>query len=115
MEIKEKLVEIISLKLEEAKDSDSEKCKSAVDDAAKLTDRLIEIQKMEAAEEAQREEQKRQPIKERWQNGIAIAGIAIPAIISVIGIHKTFKFDDAGGIISSSLGRGFLNKLIPKK
>ncbi len=115
MEIKTKLEEIISLRLEDAKDLESEKCKSAVDDAVKLTDRLIEIEKMESDEEAKKEEQKRQTTKERWQNGIAIAGIAVPATISVIGIYKTFKFDDAGGIISSTLGRGFLNKVIPKK
>ncbi len=115
MEIKSKLEEVISLKLEEAKVTESETGKRAVDDAAKLTDCLIEIHKMEADEEAKKEEQKRQTIKERWQNGIAIAGIAVPATISVLGIYKTFKFDDAGGIISSTLGRGFLNKVIPKK
>lgn len=115
MEIKEKLEEVISLKLEEAKITESETGKRAVDDATKLTDCLIEIKKMEADEEAKQEEQKRQIIKERWQNGIAIAGIAVPATISVIGLCKTFKFDEAGGIISSTLGRGFINKLIPKK
>lgn len=115
MEIKSKLEEIISLKLEEAKITESETGKRAVDDVAKLTDCLIEIKKMEADEEAKKEEQKRQPIKERWQNGIAIAGIAVPATISILGIYKTFKFDDAGGIISSTLGRGFLNKIVPKK
>ena len=115
MKIKEKLEEVISLKLEEAKNTESETGKRAVDDAAKLTDCLIEIKKMEADEEAKKEEQKRQDNKDRWQNGIAIAGIVVPSAISVYGICKTFKFDDAGGIISSTLGRGFLNKLIPKK
>ena len=115
MEIKNKLEEVISLKLEEAKITESETGKRAVDDAVKLTDCLIEIKKMEADVEAQKEEKKRQPIKDRWQNGIAIAGIAVPATISIIGIYKTFKFDDDGGIISSTLGRGFINKLIPKK
>lgn len=115
MEIEKQLEEVILLKLEEARDSDSEQCKDAVDEAAKLTDRLIEIKKMNADEEAKKEEQERQDIKERWANGIAIAGIAVPATISALGIYKTFKFDDAGGIISSTLGRGFLNKIVPKK
>lgn len=115
MEIKTKLEEVISLKLEEAKVTESETGKRAVDDAAKLTGCLIEIQKMESDEEAKKEEQNRQNQKERWQNGIAIAGIAVPATISILGIYKTFKFDEAGGIISSTLGRGFINKLIPKK
>ena len=115
MKIETQLEEVISLKLKEAKDSDSEKCKDAVDEAAKLTDRLIEIRKMNSDEEVKKEEQKHQIIKERWANGIAIAGIAVPATISALGIYKTFKFDDAGGIISSTLGRGFLNKVIPKK
>ena len=115
MEIKSKLEEVISLKLEMAKITESEDGKRAVDDAVKLTDCLIEIKKMEADEGVKKEELKRQSIKERWQNGIAIAGIAVPAVISIIGIYKTFKFDDAGGIISSTLGRGFINKVIPKK
>ena len=115
MEIKTKLEEVISLKLDEAKVPDSEKSERAVCDAVKLTDCLIEIKKMEFDEEAKKEEQKRQDYKDRWQNGIAIAGIVLPSAISIYGICKTFKFDDAGGIISSTLGRGFLNKIIPKK
>lgn len=115
MEIKTKLEEVISLKLEEAKVTESEVGKRAVDDAAKLAGCLIEIQKLKSEEEAKKEEQNRQNQKERWQNGIAIAGIAVPATISILGIYKTFKFDEAGGIISSTLGRGFINKLIPKK
>lgn len=114
MEIKKQFEEVISLRLEEAKDLKSEDS-YAVDDAVKLTDCLIEIKKLESDEEAKKEEQKRQIQKERWQNGIAIAGIVIPSAISIYGICKTFKFDDAGGIISSTLGRGFLNKVIPKK
>lgn len=115
MEIKKQLEEVISLKLKEAKDTESDKSKSAVDDAAKLTDRLIEIEKMERDEKAQKEEQIHQVKKERWQNGISIASVAVPSVISLYGICRTFKFDEAGGIISSTLGRGFLNKVIPKK
>lgn len=116
MEIKSKLEEVISFKLECAKVTESEGgSKCAVDDAVKLTNCLIELKKMESDEETKKEERKRQTVKERWQNGIAIGGIAVPAIISVIGIYKTFKFDEGDGIISSTLGRGFLNKLIPKK
>lgn len=114
MEIKKQFEEVISLRLEEAKNLKSED-DYAVDDAVKLTNCLIEIKKMESDEETKKEEQKRQIQKERWQNGIAIAGIIIPSAISIYGICKTFKFDDAGGIISSTLGRGFLNKVIPKK
>lgn len=114
MEIKKQFEEVISLRLKEAKNLKSED-DYAVDDAVKLTNCLIEIKKMESDEEAKKEEQKRQIQKERWQNGIAIAGIIIPSAISIYGICKTFKFDDAGGIISSTLGRGFLNKVIPKK
>ena len=114
MEIKKQFEEVISLRLEEAKDLKSEDS-YAVDDTVKLTDCLIAIKKMESDEDAKKEEQKRQIQKERWQNGIAIAGIVIPSAISIYGICKTFKFDDAGGIISSTLGRGFLDKVIPKK
>jgi len=115
MDIETQLEEVISRTLEDAKVSETDKRKNAVDDAVKLTDCLVNFKKMKSDEEASKEEQKRQIQKEYWQNGIAIAQIAVPAAISVIGIYKTFKFDDAGGIISSTLGRGFLNKIIPKK
>ena len=47
-------------------------------------------------------------------NGISIAGIVIPAIITVWGTFKTLKFEKTGSV-TTIMGRGFINKLLPKK
>lgn len=47
-------------------------------------------------------------------SGISIAGIIIPAIITVWGTFKTLKFEKTGSV-TTIMGRGFINKLLPKK
>lgn len=106
----------------------SEEYKATVEGIAKLADRLIELKKFDAErddmrhkkllEEADRkleraraeEEKKDQLIK----NGIAIAGILIPTAVTIWGTFKTFKFEETG-TVTTMMGRGFINKLLPKK
>lgn len=128
MEIKTILEEEVQDELNElgGLELGSDKYKTAVDGITKLADRLIEIEKFESerAEKVETREiennfKQQQADDERkdrlWRNGVAIAGIVVPTAVTIWGTCKTFKFDDAGGIISSTLGRGFLNKLVPKK
>lgn len=49
-----------------------------------------------------------------FRNGIAIAGIIIPSVITIWGTLKTLKFEETG-TVTTIMGRGFVNKLIPKK
>lgn len=52
---------------------------------------------------------------DRWiKNGIAIAGIILPIGLSVWGTFKSFEFEKEG-TITTIMGRGYINKLIPKK
>lgn len=103
----------------------SESYKAAVDGLAKLVDRAVEIDKTEMENATKIEAQniendlKALQIKEdnldRWvRNGIAIAGIVIPSVITVWGTLKSFKFEETG-TVTTILGRGFINKLLPKK
>lgn len=48
------------------------------------------------------------------KNGIAIAGIVIPSLITIWGTFKTLKFEETG-TVTTIMGKGFVNKLIPKK
>lgn len=48
------------------------------------------------------------------RNSIAVAGVVIPSIITVWGTLKTFKFEE-NGTVTSIIGRGFINKLLPRK
>lgn len=48
------------------------------------------------------------------KNCIAAAGIAIPAMITIWGTLKSLRFEK-DGTVTTIVGRGFINKLLPKK
>lgn len=53
--------------------------------------------------------------KDRWvKNGISVAGILLPIAVTVWGTKKSFEFEKEG-TITTIMGRGFLNKLLPRK
>ena len=99
--------------------------KTTVDELAKLFDKAIEIEKIEVeAKERDRAREieanlKKQQMEEdrkdrRVKNGIAIGGIVLPLAVTIWGTFKTFRFEETG-TITTMMGRGFINKLIPKK
>lgn len=99
--------------------------KTTVDEVAKLFDKAIEIEKLEIeAKEREKAREieaslKRAQIEEdrkdrRVKNGIAIGGIVLPLAVTVWGTFKTFRFEETG-TVTTIMGRGFINKLIPKK
>ena len=103
----------------------SESYKATVDGLSKLVDRAVEIDKTEMENatkiEAQNIEndlkalQIKEDNRDRWvRNGIAIAGIIVPSVLTVWGTLKSFKFEETG-TVTTILGRGFINRLLPKK
>ena len=48
------------------------------------------------------------------KNGITAAGIILPLYVTVWGTYVSFEFERED-TITTTLGRGFLNKLLPKK
>ena len=99
--------------------------KTTVDEVAKLFDKAIEIEKIEieAKEKAKAREieasLKRAQMEEdrkdrKLKNGIAIGGIVLPLAVTIWGTFKTLKFEEEG-TVTTIMGRGFINKLIPKK
>lgn len=95
--------------------------KSSVDGVTKLLDRAIEIEKHEAEmkeREAERiakniqvaEEQKDRVVK----NYISAGGVVLPLLVTIWGTLKSFKFEQ-DGTVTTIMGRGFINKLLPKK
>ena len=48
------------------------------------------------------------------KNVIAVAGVVLPAVLTVWGTNKSLKFEETG-TVTTIMGRGFLNKLLPKK
>ena len=99
--------------------------RAAVDGISKLLDRAIEYDKLDAEcnerslnrgfEEDYKlrlaEDEKRD---RRIKNGITIAGIVIPSLITIWGTIKSLNFEKEG-TVTTIMGRGFINKLLPKK
>ena len=103
----------------------SDTYKVTVEGLTKLVDKSIELEKvrLEMSDKAENREteldlkcqqmqnEKRDQIV---RNGIAIAGLIVPTIITVWGTLKTLKFEETG-TVTTIMGRGFIQKLLPKK
>ena len=123
MEIKNILNEEVKSQVEGLNDLEmgSETYIKSVDGIAKLADKVIEMERIEKEREdkydeiAYREAQLAEESKDRKiRNGIAVAGIVIPTIVTIWGTKASFKFEQEG-TITTIMGRGFINKLLPKK
>ena len=106
-------------------DLGTEEYKTTVDGIAKLTDRFTELEKLEferqdkyesrESEEEFRQVQMKEERKKEWiRNSVTIAGIILPLAVTIWGTRASFKFEEEG-TITTVMGRGFLNKLLPKK
>lgn len=116
MEIKKLLEEEVRNKFKELETMNvgSEEYEAAVTSLSKLTDRLIEVEKLESENEVALKTMEDEKNDRRVRNGIAIGGIVIPAALTVWGTIKSLKFEEEG-TVTTVMGRGFLNKLLPKK
>lgn len=116
MNIEQRLNAEIETEFEALSDMDagSEEYKATVDGLTKLVDRAIEIDKLNIEHEEKMktadEEKKERLIK----NCIAVAGIIIPSVLTIWGTVKSFEFEKEG-TITTIMGRGFINKLLPRK
>ena len=109
----------------EGMDEGTESYKVWVDGVSKLTDRAIEIDKFNAEVEAKAEAQKfenelklkqmkEEKIDRIVKNCLTGVSIILPVCITVWGTKATFKFEEEG-TITTRIGRGFIDKLLPKK
>lgn len=106
-------------------DVGTEEYKLAADGVSKLMEKAIELDKLdieaydrEKAREDEnnfREQQLKEDKKDRLiKNILTGLGIAVPAGLTVWGTLKSLKFEETG-TVTTIVGRGFLNKLLPKK
>ena len=49
----------------------------------------------------------------KWKNGISVAGIVVPIVVTVWGTLKTLKFEETG-TVTTNAGRSFMNRLFKK-
>lgn len=79
--------------------------KAQMVDEAESRDREYKLREKQMADEKK---------DRRVQHGLTIVSIATNVGLVVWGVYKTFKFEETG-TVSSPLGRGFINKLLPMK
>lgn len=107
------------------KDIGSEGYKEGVDGVTKLVDKVIEMEKMDLdaklktesreAETDLKEQQLKDEKRDRLvKNIISLVGIGATVGVTVWGTVVSLKFEETGSI-TTVIGRGFINKLIPKK
>lgn len=98
--------------------------RATVDGLTKLVDRAIEIDRFEAElgekieSRANDAELKLQAARDEKINrfvshGIDVVGIILPIAVTIWGTKASFEFEKEG-TISTLMGRGFINKLLPK-
>ena len=121
------LYDVIKDDFEKLKGNDlgSEERKAALDEVTKLMDRAIEIKKVDIdcesraktleSEELMRKQQIEDEKKDRLiKNLISVAGIVLPIGLTIWGTKVSLKFEEEG-TVTTIMGRGFINKLLPKK
>ena len=118
-EIEDQLNELKKMKV------GSEEYKLAVEGITKLMDRAIEIDKMnldhqekiesrEIETDLKLKQMKDEKIDRIVKNMLTLAGIGVPAGLCVWGTIKSLKFE-VDGTVTSIVGRGFIQKFIPKR
>lgn len=122
-DVKTLLNEEIQMELENLKDLEmgSEEHKVSVDLITKLLDREIELNKLENEKikriedvEFKKSQAKDENMDRLIRNSLTAAGIVIPTVVTIWGTLKTLKFEETG-TVTTMMGRGFVNKLLPKK
>lgn len=100
---------------------DSDQYKTGVDSVVKIVDRLIEMDKFEDERTDRIREyelKKAQAAKDDLHHFISdcltVMGILIPASVTIWGALKSWEFEREG-VVTSAIGRLFINKLGPKK
>ena len=103
----------------------TEQHKAAADTVVKFMDRAIEMEKVNndcddkteirENDRAMKQQQLDDEKKDRLiKNIISGAGIALPLIVTIWGTKVSLKFEETGSF-TTIMGRGFINKLLPKK
>lgn len=99
--------------------------RTTVDGLTKLIDKAIEIDRLNGEFEKEVEsrefenslklKQFEDEKRDRFvKNCLTGAGIILPLLVTIWGTNKSIKFEETG-TITTIMGRGFIQKLLPKK
>ena len=115
MDIEKKLHDEIGREIDILKEVDegSESYTNVVDGVTKLMDRALAIDKFNSEVEEKQKQMKEDRIDRITKNCLSAVGIILPICITVWGTKASFEFEKEG-TVTTIMGRGFINKLIPK-
>ncbi|MBO5906197.1 MAG: hypothetical protein J6Q84_07255 [Kiritimatiellae bacterium] len=99
-ELKERQVKVAELAAEFERDLKTKQNESA--------NAVTEFENSLKAKQAESEDKDR-----LIRNIIAVTGIVVPSLITIWGTLKSLKFEETGSV-TTIMGRGFINKLLPK-
>lgn len=123
MEIETMLHKQLATELSEMEKTEigSDQRRAAVDELTKLMDRAIKMEELGIEREAKENDrllkiqQMDEDRKDRLvKNCMTAAGIILPVMLTVWGTLTSLKFEEEG-TVTTIVGRGFVNKLLPKK
>ena len=127
MNIETLLREEIKSELEELKKMSlgTDEYRTTVDGITKLADRAIEMERLDIESQDKAEvreieaelklKEMSEERKDRWiKNSISVMSILVPTVVTIWGTVKSIEFEREG-TITTIMGRGFINKLLPKK
>lgn len=99
--------------------------RATADELCKLMDRAIEMEKVNndckdkteirENDKVMKELQFKDEQKDRWvRNAIGAAGVVLPLLVTIWGTKVSLKFEEEG-TFTTIMGRGFIQKLLPRK
>ena len=103
----------------------SDERRATVDELTKLMDRAIEMEKVtndckdkteiREIDRVVKMQQLSDDNRDRLiKNIIGAAGVALPLLVTIWGTKVSLKFEETG-TFTTIMGRGFINKLLPRK
>lgn len=93
---------------------DAKEYQTVSDTVDKLMGRKIEMERVKS-EQLYREKQLEDEKKDRLiKNLLSAAGIVLPLAVTIWGTKVSLKFEEEG-TFTTIMGRGFIQKLLPKK
>jgi hypothetical protein len=79
-----------------------------------LIDKSIDLEEMEDKKKAEKKKTIIDILDKAIDHTINVAGIVLPLLVTIWGTKVTLEFEQEGNV-TTIMGKGFFNKLLPKK
>lgn len=94
-------------------DGNDERYKLLLEERDKIRNELIKLEQVDVETKIKKEQIEAENKREKIRNGVSIGTFVVSTCVSLYAINKTFRFDQEA-TVTSTLGRGILNGVVPK-